>query len=300
MKSLHSKLLILFLVMTLKSYGQETISQVLADKVLATDKIAWIYDLDVFRYYYKELNVGDTYNTPLQRQVYMKSEDYRKKLNELEKLKSELVNKLFYLKLSNVEEFSSYSDRYGNYRNNVDKFIISDYNIETKGFEFELWTNYRFNYEDEQIKGTAIYSREIQLGVKSFPLMLRGAGLDDFKYDENKIYTNSSFIFVLLKGLSVLKRVPMVNGEPAPKEESWVPNEFLFIPVDENSALEIEKYKKDIELYLFFTPVNKETINSSHGWNKTYNDIIITTSDETRLIIANKKTGKIYFDKTYQ
>lgn len=83
-------------------------------------------------------------------------------------------------------------------------------------------------------------------------------------------------------------------------------NEMLFIPLDAESGLEIEKNKKDISVYYLFTPVTKETLkykfynnvsNSQRGWFNMTDQVI--TSTKVRVVVANKKTGKIYYDKIY-
>lgn len=85
-----------------------------------------------------------------------------------------------------------------------------------------------------------------------------------------------------------------------------IKNEMLFIPVDEIKGLEIEENKEDIVVYYLFKPSNKESVkykfynnvsNSYAGWYDMTSKVI--TSLTLRIIVANKNSGKIYYDKIY-
>ncbi len=85
-----------------------------------------------------------------------------------------------------------------------------------------------------------------------------------------------------------------------------IKNEMLFIPVDEIIGLEIEENKEDIVVYYLFKPSNKESVkykfynnvsNSYAGWYDMTSKVI--TSLTLRIIVANKNSGKIYYDKIY-
>lgn len=86
--------------------------------------------------------------------------------------------------------------------------------------------------------------------------------------------------------------------------------EQLFLSMNETLGLEIENNRENVDLYLFFTPSGREqTIfkyyNGDHkpykdkeiGWcTITHNDI---KADTVRIVVTNRLTGRIYFDKTY-
>lgn len=89
---------------------------------------------------------------------------------------------------------------------------------------------------------------------------------------------------------------------PEPLFGQGVNSEKLFLPITEEAGLEIENDKENIQIYFFFTPSGKEKtvfkfLNSDHNWyNITHNDL---KADKVRVVVANKSSGKIYFDKTY-
>ncbi len=78
--------------------------------------------------------------------------------------------------------------------------------------------------------------------------------------------------------------------------------ENLFIPIDEKKGLDIEKDRKNYEIYFIFTPSGKETVSFK------YQDIMRGTilckvntlkADKVRMLVVYKKTGDILYDKTY-
>jgi len=82
--------------------------------------------------------------------------------------------------------------------------------------------------------------------------------------------------------------------------------EMLFIQLDAENGIEIEKNWKDIRVYFLFTPNSKETLeyifynsvnSSSDGWYNMKDQVI--TSTRVRVVVANKENGKIYYDKIY-
>lgn len=78
--------------------------------------------------------------------------------------------------------------------------------------------------------------------------------------------------------------------------------EKLFIPLDEERGLEIENAKKDIVVYFIFIPSGKEII--SYTFEDTRSGTLkcktnALKADKVRMIVANKTTGKILFDKNY-
>lgn len=77
-------------------------------------------------------------------------------------------------------------------------------------------------------------------------------------------------------------------------------NEMIFIQVDSEIGLEIESNRKDVSIYYLFIPSGKENVKfkyySNNWWDITNN---VITSSKVRLVVANKKSGKIYYDKIY-
>lgn len=85
-----------------------------------------------------------------------------------------------------------------------------------------------------------------------------------------------------------------------------IKNEILFVPISETNGLEIEENRKNIIVYYLYKPHSKETVkykfynnvsNRYAGWYDMKDNVI--TSADLRIIVANKKSGKIYFDKIY-
>ena len=89
---------------------------------------------------------------------------------------------------------------------------------------------------------------------------------------------------------------------PDPIIGQGINSEKLFLPMTEEAGLDIENDKENIQLYFFFTPSGKEKsvfkfLNSDGSWyNITHNDL---KADKVRIVVANKSSGKIYFDKAY-
>jgi len=79
-------------------------------------------------------------------------------------------------------------------------------------------------------------------------------------------------------------------------------NEKLLIPMNETNALEVEENRDNILVYYFLTPTGKETVTyeyycTTYGWYNMKETLL--KSDKVRILVANKETGKIYFNKTY-
>ncbi|HCA41984.1 MAG TPA: hypothetical protein DEP28_01880, partial [Bacteroidetes bacterium] len=82
--------------------------------------------------------------------------------------------------------------------------------------------------------------------------------------------------------------------------------EILFIPMNVENGLEMENDKSYISIYFLFTPSTKRKIEYKfydilkkfpEGVYYMTSDII--TAQKVRVIVINKRTGKIYFDKIY-
>jgi len=80
------------------------------------NKILTILKLDVFGYF----NLYDKYNTPLKREVFKKTSEYKDKLNELKAKKQEIQKKLYYVTL---------------------KPDLKEYNVNKRGFDIPITSN---------------------------------------------------------------------------------------------------------------------------------------------------------------
>ena len=86
-----------------------------------------------------------------------------------------------------------------------------------------------------------------------------------------------------------------------------IKNEMLFVPINETNGLEIEENQEDVVVYYLFKPSKKETVkykfynNVSNGYDGGWYNMTdeVITAITLRVIVANKNTGKIYYDKIY-
>ena len=140
---------------------------------------------------------------------------------------------------------------------------FSDYNVKRKGFVIGIGSNCAF------------------APISAVPPKCISINLGDF---------------ILLKALPIKQVTDNLVGE-------GVYNEELFIPMSESDGLEIENDRSNIDLYFFFTPSGKETVKYQFlnmGDNSWYNRTDkVLKSNKLRVIVANKSSGKIYYDKTY-
>jgi hypothetical protein len=232
--------ILLTFLFCIRTFGQQTISDLTTNAKEGTAELESIYDLDVFNYF----NLDD-YNTELKREVFKKTEEYQNKLTELKSIKAEMLKTTYYGKLEKA---------------------FTDYDIKRKGFEIDLGENCGLGTSDARTP-------------KSINLEDGGS--------------------VLLKALPTKQVAVPIMGQGGYSEK-------LFLPMSEETGLEIENDKENIAVYFFFTPTGREKStfkfynmveSSDAGWyNITHNDI---KSDKVRVVVANKSSGNIYFDKTY-
>ena len=106
-------------------------------------------------------------------------------------------------------------------------------------------------------------------------------------------YTNSEYIS--LKSLTTFKQQSdLFKGAY---------DEFMFLPINEESGLEIENAKESIDIYFIFTPNGSEKISYNFIYAFTGRSTLTTTynikTDKVRVVVVNNITEKIYFDKTF-
>jgi|381.fasta_scaffold00257_17 hypothetical protein len=73
----------------------------------------------------------------------------------------------------------------------------------------------------------------------------------------------------------------------------------LFIPLSEVNGLEIENDKDNIDLYFFFVPSASGIF--LHHWQcyEGHRNSRIMKTDKVRIVVANKSSGKIYYNKSF-
>ena len=193
---------------------------------------------------------------------YFHLEDYDTKLKQaVFKKTEEYQNKMTELKGIRAEMLKT--TYYGKL---TDVFSRQDYDIKRKGFEIELGMNW----------GIGTFSARTPKSI----------------YLEN--------------GCTILLKALPSKQVAAPIIGKGVIIEKLFLAMSEESGLEIENDKENIELYFFFIPSGKEKSvfqyynavnNSFAGWyTMTHNDL---KADNVRVVVANKSSGKIIYDKFY-
>jgi hypothetical protein len=82
-------------------------------------------------------------------------------------------------------------------------------------------------------------------------------------------------------------------ANPLPVKLNKDKDEYFLASIDETTALEIENNRENMQTYLFFMLNGKYENNTK----ARYEQILYT--DKVRIVIANKKTGKIYYDRSF-
>lgn len=218
-------------------YSQQTIEEITKDasELTDTDELLAIYNLDVFQYF----NLSDDYDTPLKKERFKKTKEYKERLDELKKKRAELLKTTYYLVMN-------------------DAFATENYDINRKGFEISLNASY------VQAPKTIVSYQDAKVLLRGLPTRTKR---------ESNPFMNYTFIF-----------------------------EVMFLPMSEQKGLEIENDRENVSLYLFFRISGKERVTYivRFPWGKEY--IVTTdllTANRVRVVVANKATGKIYYDKVY-
>lgn len=200
------------------------------------------------------------YDSDLKMAVFKKTPEYAEKLSELKIIKSEMLKKEFYVVLN--DQFSEGE---------------INYDIKKRGFLINLGRN------------SAMFGTSSRRAPKSMPLE-RNKERRIVKLDEESIF---------LKALPVKMEQMVFLGEV----QKGIFNEILFIPVSEESGLEIEENGNDISIYFIFTPSGKETVSykfynaGDQSWYTAKDELV--KSDKVKVVLANKVTNKVYYDKTF-
>lgn len=193
---------------------------------------------------------------------YYNLEGYDTELKQsVYKKTTEYQNYLLELKAKKVEMLKS-----NYYTIQTEMFSSINYDVSRKGFEIELGTN-------------------------------TGMGTASARTPKSIYLQNGGSI--VLKGLPSKQKSAPILGQ-------GILVENLFLSMSEENGLEIENNKDDVQIYYFFTPTGREksvfkyynyASGQFRGWyNITNNDL---KSDKVRIVVANKTTGAIYYDKSY-
>jgi len=224
-----------------------------------------VLNLDVYSYYHM-WNV----DTPLKKQIFEKSEDYKAKLKNINSMKLALESSNFYF-----ENYYTEDNEY--YQNRKCRFVIkSNYDLKKGGFVF------RFNSTNKNTMIDITYS----LPKKTFRCM-----------DEKELFVefkSQQFPLVLNK----------FNIDPNPYFDFYEVGEEMFIPIEKSSALEIENNPNNIKVtFITLGKLKSEPWKYEIGRACTFCEkeslYGLVSTEKIRMIVSNIKTGKIYFDKIY-
>jgi hypothetical protein len=90
---------------------------------------------------------------------------------------------------------------------------------------------------------------------------------------------------------------------PQPFYGKGIYKENLFFSISEEIGLEIENNKDDVLIYFFFYINGREKITYKYYNQNPYNSSILSNTednlkaDNVKIIIANKSSGRIYYEK---
>ena len=194
---------------------------------------------------------------------------------------------------------------------NNEMYFVYDLNVLDY---YKLGDNYDSDLKKEVFKKTPEYVEKLEKLKKMKAEMLKTAYYiqQDNKFGDYDIkkkgfeidfvsqeFYNPPKSIKMESNFFYLKSVP-TKREPDPSFGSAI--EKLFIPMDETNALEVENNRSDIVIYYFFTLSGKEVVffQATSPQLYAYNTkASLLKSDKVRVVVANKSTGKIYYDKTF-
>lgn len=188
-------------------------------------------------------------------------------------------------------------------------FNLNDYDTELKQAVFKKTEDFQSKLTElksiktEMLKTTyyakiseAFNRQNYDLKRKGFEIELGmnwGMGTMSARTPKSIYLDNGGYI--LLKALPSKQNAAPIMGQ-------GVYTENLFFVMSEEAGLEVENDKENIDVYFFFTPNGKEKsvfkfLNSDGNWyNITHNEI---KADKVRVVVANKSSGKILYDKSF-
>jgi len=210
---------------------------------------------------YEFYNLNTEYNSELKKQVFEKTNDYQNYRNELIQKRNEILSNFYYHKGFNR---------------------VSGETFTTKRMNLNGTTHLVVNYD---------------LKKKGFPISIG---------DVLPYYCSVSFMPKTISHLE-FPSLPTskVFDRTANSENSY--REIFLINVSEEVALEMENNRSNIETLLLFQikGIEKRKLNDidfrkDKGNNNGCKELVdVFTTKNLKLIVYNKSTNKIYFDKVY-
>jgi hypothetical protein len=220
---------------------------------LSSPSLYSIFKQNVFKYY--DLN---QYDTELKQATFKKTIEYQNYLSELIKIKANVSNSIYYIRIEDV-------------------FVNCNYDIKKQGFDIELCVFDFGMLASNTSQQKIIYLESSKERIKS---AFSSEPRNNFPIEENLIR---------------IKSIPSRTIHSNKLSQSTA--EKVFISMSEENGLKIEENKYDIELYLLFTPKGIEQLSFPFLKSKSSKSVLV--AEKTRMIVCNKKTGVVYYDKIY-
>ncbi len=211
-------------------------------------------------YVFDYFYLNDEYRSDLQRKTFIQTQEYKTLFDSLKSISKNYINSIYYD--YGFNEVWAYNDEFGEWSYKRDgKSYVTNYNIQKQGFEIPIG----------EVKP---YQCSVDYGLPKVIREVEFKQLHILKKYNIKLYSERSY------------------------------NQYLFIPMDEATALEMERSKQDIEFLRVFEikGIYIKTFNDEdflkENKNKTCKRAVVEGGN-MRLIIYNKNSNKIYFDKLY-
>jgi len=205
------------------------------------------------------------YDTPLKRKSFEKTKEYKDLLDEIEKIREDLLSKKYYIKYkfdaSEVQRYRFSAEGYSNFKNSFKWLYLSEYNLSKKAFVLSF-------VADEPV----------------------GFYLSEFEGIPNNVWVNA-WGFV----------PDSVVFEPLPFWKESLKgrcHQKMLLPMDEESALEVENNIDKVEIYFVFKLGGDKKIKKINGYCETIkSEAWVLYVETVRFIMVTN--SKVYIDKTH-
>jgi hypothetical protein len=329
---LHIYAMLCFILLTSQSYAQTNPSQVpspyltdsnykitpsvaianlrkgdytwIQEYPLSTDDITPFessYQLDVFSYYnvsnafsdsqIDSLVKTDKYNRYPTTYSYQSTEFYKSIADDLKKRKldyvfdSELKRTVFSQSSTYKELLNKLTQIKTHYLSDVFYFIGSD-----NGFSINEFIE---NFTTKNDNGSAVFKVNYDLKSKGFYVGITTV----LPYHCLSSFSPKTIRGIEFKQLKTYKEYGLFQSPNSYKE-------YLFFPIDMDNGLEMENNRESVDMLLIFnvkgmgtsTFADKDFLNDNHG---KACQVRLVKGGNLRIVVYNKKTDKVYFDKLY-
>lgn len=225
------------------------------------------YNLKVFDYF--ELN--NKYDSDLKKQVFKQTADYKTLLDSLTKIRANYLNSVYYQRGFNHVGGETFRSARGEIFQREEDTVQKENDNEGEG--------HQVNY-DIQKKGFFIGIGHV------------------LPYHCSRAFCPKVIDDVEFKQLQITKKYNLDNNS----KKSYT--QYIFVPMDANTALEIENNRTQVEILRVFnfTGIYSATFNDADFIADNYGKpckVNIIKGGSMRLLIYNKVTDKIYYEKLF-